>query len=634
MRVNQPARAVGSKPWWLPVLLLTALAVIFTGVTRVALAVSPPAAPKAAAVTDSATALTVSWPAVKDAAGYRVQYSTSAAFSSPKYLPATTGKGALTATKTTIGGLKTDQVFYFRVAATDATNSKLTSTWGAVTKAAARYPYAAPGDVAAIAVTKGSLKLSWKAVGGAPGYKVRVYTARTGARWIATPTNALALTGLRPDTTYYISAAVEKPATGTAKAETLSKSSPETVVTTSTYATPSPDGLEVTSQKPTSIALAWTAVAGLPKDAKYRVDYALDAAQTVSRVSRGPFATPAATLTGLTTNTTYFGVVYAVDKDNKRISGSSDFVVLKTLVPRGTIKGKATGVNGGDLTASAYSMGGELAQQVRVSSAGNYELSLRPGDYRIFISYVGTGNYTSLWARKDSTGGRLSAEATPVRVATGRETTAPAVRVASGGKVSGVVKDASGRPVRDVDVTAITYFNDAREVEAIGRSGPDGKYSIQGLPNGQHWLRYIYAGDGFANRSVAVTITKGKITKVRVSTSTRASTATVEDPFTAVNVRLDNANFRKRYGAYIIGSRTVGSTVRAHATPWLAGSYPTTRAAMSYQWKRNGVAIKGATGTRYKLTQADKGQKVSVTVTARRYGYNTGSATSKAASIR
>ena len=81
------------------------------------------------------------------------------------------------------------------------------------------------------------------------------------------------------------------------------------------------------------------------------------------------------------------------------------------------------------------------------------------------------------------------------------------------------------------------------------------------------------------------------------------------------------------------GTRKVGSTMNVTATPWLAGTYPTTRATMSYQWKRNGVAIKGATGRTYKLVSADRGKKLSVTATAKRYGYTTGSTTSTAKSI-
>jgi hypothetical protein len=66
------------------------------------------------------------------------------------------------------------------------------------------------------------------------------------------------------------------------------------------------------------------------------------------------------------------------------------------------------------------------------------------------------------------------------------------------------------------------------------------------------------------------------------------------------------------------------------AGSWLAGSYPTTRASMSLQWLRNGVPISKATGTSYTLTKADRGKKISVRATARRYGYATRSTTSVA----
>ena len=96
---------------------------------------------------------------------------------------------------------------------------------------------------------------------------------------------------------------------------------------------------------------------------------------------------------------------------------------------------------------------------------------------------------------------------------------------------------------------------------------------------------------------------------------------------------LDTLPFRKRYGASLKGTSRVGKTMSVNATPWLAGTYPTTTATMGYQWKRNGTAISGATKSTYKLTSADKGKTITITATAKRYGYNTGSATSNGAHI-
>lgn len=53
----------------------------------------------------------------------------------------------------------------------------------------------------------------------------------------------------------------------------------------------------------------------------------------------------------------------------------------------------------------------------------------------------------------------------------------------------------------------------------------------------------------------------------------------------------------------------------------------------SYQWLRNGIAIKGATRSTYRLTTADKGRKVSVKVVAAIAGYLSGSGISGATAI-
>ena len=74
----------------------------------------------------------------------------------------------------------------------------------------------------------------------------------------------------------------------------------------------------------------------------------------------------------------------------------------------------------------------------------------------------------------------------------------------------------------------------------------------------------------------------------------------------------------------IAGSAAVGSTLKATAGKWA----PT--ATLSYQWKRNGVAISKATASSYKLTTTDYGKKITVTVTAKRSGYTTATRTSAA----
>lgn len=66
-----------------------------------------------------------------------------------------------------------------------------------------------------------------------------------------------------------------------------------------------------------------------------------------------------------------------------------------------------------------------------------------------------------------------------------------------------------------------------------------------------------------------------------------------------------------------VGDKKVGTTMKAQPVGWGAGN------SYSYQWKRNGNKIKGATKSAYKLQRADRGQAVSVTMTVKRSGFTT-----------
>ena len=419
------------------------------------------------------------------------------------------------------------------------------------------------------------------------------------------------LTGLEWRTLYRITAYVEQPAADGVKATRLSDDSPETQVTTSAYARRAPDGLRAGKQTPTSVALSWSAVGDLKPGDRYRVEYGLNGAVTDSRRTAGPFATTSATLSKLPDNTTWFARVFVVDAAGKQVSGPSDIVTAKSLVPRGTLTGTVSGAPTGDVQAVAYNSAGEAAGQVSVGGDGRYSLQVRPGSYKVRLQYVGGAGYTSAFATTGRSGSTVPSKATAVKVGYGATSTVPPVTLTRGATVRGVIKDSRGAVVRDVDVAALSADTGERVVVDTARSNGS-EYVLQGLPNGKYWLRYIYSGDGFRNRNVQLSVTAGA-----GQTITR-------------NTSLENEEFRRRYKAYVNGTKKVGQTLTVSATPWLAGSYPTTRATMSYQWLRNGVAITGATGSTYKLTSADKGKKVSVKATARRYGYATGSATSTA----
>lgn len=74
----------------------------------------------------------------------------------------------------------------------------------------------------------------------------------------------------------------------------------------------------------------------------------------------------------------------------------------------------------------------------------------------------------------------------------------------------------------------------------------------------------------------------------------------------------------------ISGTARVGSKLTAKAGSWTSGT------KLAYQWKANGAAIKGATGSTFTLGSAQIGKTITVTVTGTKSGYKPTAKTSKA----
>lgn len=72
----------------------------------------------------------------------------------------------------------------------------------------------------------------------------------------------------------------------------------------------------------------------------------------------------------------------------------------------------------------------------------------------------------------------------------------------------------------------------------------------------------------------------------------------------------------------VTGSWKVGRTITANPGTWTASGV-----TFSYKWSRNGTAIAGATKATYTPTSKDVGQRMTVTVTGKKTGYTSGTAT-------
>lgn len=92
-------------------------------------------------------------------------------------------------------------------------------------------------------------------------------------------------------------------------------------------------------------------------------------------------------------------------------------------------------------------------------------------------------------------------------------------------------------------------------------------------------------------------------------------------------VRISNnaelRSFTRTRDPKVTGTRGVGRTLTADP-----GAWSPTPSRYSYQWKRNGIRIAGATSSTYTPTRADAGRYLSVQVTARRTGYKAATKTS------
>lgn len=101
-----------------------------------------------------------------------------------------------------------------------------------------------------------------------------------------------------------------------------------------------------------------------------------------------------------------------------------------------------------------------------------------------------------------------------------------------------------------------------------------------------------------------------------------ANTSYVSDP-TAQVVRGDPLEASVRPSIY--GTKRVGETLTVTAGDWSPAEE-----TVAFEWFRDGVAIRGATESTHRLTRKDKGKRITATVTASKFGYADGSATSRA----
>jgi hypothetical protein len=76
-----------------------------------------------------------------------------------------------------------------------------------------------------------------------------------------------------------------------------------------------------------------------------------------------------------------------------------------------------------------------------------------------------------------------------------------------------------------------------------------------------------------------------------------------------------------------------GTASRGHVLTARIGAWAPSPVALTFQWKRNKVAIAGATTSKYTLTSADEGKSITFVVTGTKDGYTTVAKSSAAKAI-
>jgi hypothetical protein len=287
-----------------------------------------------------------------------------------------------------------------------------------------------------------------------------------------------------------------------------------------------------------------------------------------------------------------------------------------SVVTGATISGKVSGAT----TQSYYPLSvldsvGKLVKNGYTDGTGNYSVvGLAAGSYKVAFNRSSgfTQDEAQYYQDKPESAGPGQAQSIPV--ISGQAVQNINATLTTGGSVTGTVLDSAGKPVASALVQA--YTPDGTLVTRSAITATTGKYTISGLSTGSYIIKVrgalpgrvdLYSGNKTTEATAnKVNVVRGSATTHDLSYPAAAQTLTAPTPT-------------------VKGTAKVGSTLTA--TP---GTWGPTGVALKYQWKANGAAITGATATTFKLTAAQVGKTVTISVTGAKAGYTTATKTSAA----
>jgi hypothetical protein len=318
--------------------------------------------------TNEATALTLAWGTVANAASYGVQVSTVSTFAST-----VSSQAGLAAISAAVSDLSNSTTYYWRVNATDVGG---TGVWSGVWNFATIV--AIPGAPTLASPTNGagnqatSLTMSWSAVTGAASYNVLVSTVSTFASTVSSQTglaSALAsVGGLGNSATYYWKASATNAAgTGVWSAVwdfTTIMAAPGALVLSSPTSG--------STNEATALTLAWGTVANA---ASYGVQVSASSTFGTTVAAQSGLTTGSATVGGLSGSTVYYWRANATDAGGTGVwSGIWSFTTVVEAPVAPTLSTPTNGATGQatSLTVSWGTVSSATSYAVQVSTVSTF----------------------------------------------------------------------------------------------------------------------------------------------------------------------------------------------------------------------------------------------------------------------
>ena len=310
----------------------------------------------------------------------------------------------------------------------------------------------------------------------------------------------------------------------------------------------------------------------------------------------------------------YHGYVW--QRDGKDIAGES----LRVYVPTAADLGHEIGVR---VTSNAPG----YIQEITSSSTVRVVAGTMKAPVPAISGAAGVGSkYTAdpgSWAEGATLSYQWLRNGTPISNATARTYTSTAadlnqvMQVSVSGTKAGyetvVATSAPKRPVTGL------FAASTPRIAGVARVGSKlaAEIPVSWVPSATpqyQWLRNGKSIKGATGKTYTPVVADlAQKVSVRVSASKSGYTTMVR---TSAAKKIAKGILKEGTLRYI-GTKKVGTTMKAQPVGWGAGN------TYSYQWKRNGDKIRGATKSSYKLQRADRGRAVSVTLTVKRSGYTT-----------